>query len=91
MKNNLNWVAVVLCLYFVPGCFLSVSHLNTEGNTYECEAPEQPHGYITYGGGLPGYIDKSKCKSRLSQGWVWSGAITLLFIGPLLVLAQALG
>ncbi len=82
---------VVAILYLAPGCMIGVSHIISEANTFECEEPLAPHGYITHGGGLPSYIDKSKCKSRLRKSGTWSTVATLLFLGPLFVVAQAFG
>jgi len=70
---------------------MSAAHLNTEGNTYEYQAENEPQGYVTYGGALPDHIDKTKCRTRLSQTSAWSSAIAMLLFGPLLVLAQGFG
>ncbi len=85
-KILLGSLYAYLALGFVIGLFLYKKDLNT----YECIAPNEPHGYITKYRPIGGNPDPKKCKSHGTRlkSLVKIPAATIL--GPPVIIASIL-
>lgn len=84
-----TFIKVLVTVYLIPGVFLALDHHSRESNTFVCDSPESPHGYITIMNERGGNPDPEKCVSRLEKESPYKTMLTLLFLGTPLVMMKA--
>lgn len=84
-------VIILAALYLVPGTLLGAFYLHSESSVFVCDAPAEPHGYITMSTGSFENPDKSRCHRRVTESWVWTSAIASLWLWPLMLLNALAG
>nr|WP_010131896.1 hypothetical protein [Microbulbifer agarilyticus] len=82
-------VIFLVTLYVFPGLFLGVKQYTDQSRTYVCNAPSEPHGYITVWMANGRNPDPEKCQVQIDGKGPWVIPKMALFGTPLIFVMAA--